>query len=164
MAQLVNCPTSTQVMISQFMGLSPISGWEPGACFRFCVSLSLSLPLPCLCTLSLSLSLSKINKPFKKLKNIFFCLRNKRNQSSKGTRPNHYHHSYFHSSLRGLPLSTPSPPMPPTHPVPDPRELGLFKGKRCGMKDSTLAEECVVCFMNCPIYPPSPKAQSSVSK
>ena len=46
---------------------------EPGACFRFCVSLSLSLslslclPLPCLCSLSLSLPLSKLNK----LKKIF---------------------------------------------------------------------------------------------
>ena len=40
MAQSVKCLSSTQVMISQFMGSSPVHS-EPGACFRFCVSLSL---------------------------------------------------------------------------------------------------------------------------
>ena len=39
-------------------------GSEPGACFRFCVSLSLSAPPPFM----LCLSVSKINKTLKKLK------------------------------------------------------------------------------------------------
>ena len=63
-AQLVECPTSAQVMISRFMGSSPTSGsvltahsLEPAL---DSVSPSLSAPPPlklCLC-----LSLSKINK------------------------------------------------------------------------------------------------------
>ena len=62
MAQSVERLTSAQVMISQLVSSSPASGsvltaqsLEPGACFRFCVSLSLSAPPH-----SLSLSLSKI--------------------------------------------------------------------------------------------------------
>ena len=60
---------SAQVMISWFVGSSPMScsvltaHTEPGACFRICVSLSLC-PSPA--ALSLSLSLSKINKHYKK--------------------------------------------------------------------------------------------------
>ena len=54
LAQSVECPTSAQVMISQFTSLSPI--WalscQHGTCFGS--SVPLSLPLPCLCTLSLS--------------------------------------------------------------------------------------------------------------
>ena len=69
-AQLVECPTSAQVMISQFVGLSPMSGsvltaqsLEPAS-----DSLSPSLSAPSQLTYSLSLSLSfslsvsKINK------------------------------------------------------------------------------------------------------
>ena len=55
-AQLVERPASAQVMISQFVGSSPVSGSvltaQPGACFGFCVSLSLC-PSPAH-TLSLS--------------------------------------------------------------------------------------------------------------
>ena len=67
-AQSVKCPTLAQVMISHSLGLAPCralcchNSSEPGACFRFCVSLSLSLPLSC--SLSFSLSLSK-NKHWK---------------------------------------------------------------------------------------------------
>ena len=54
----VKCPTLTQVMISQFVGLSPTSGSadssDPGACLRFCISISLAPP-------PLALCLSKIN-------------------------------------------------------------------------------------------------------
>ena len=66
MAQLVKCPTSAQVMISWFMGSSPISGsvltaqsLEPAS-----DSVSVSLPLPhsCLLVLVLSLFLSLKNK------------------------------------------------------------------------------------------------------
>ena len=49
MAQLVELPTSRQVMISRFVSSSPALGSdssEPGVCFGFCVSLSLSLPFP----------------------------------------------------------------------------------------------------------------------
>ena len=60
---MVKGPVSAQVMISQFVSSSPASGCvltaqslEPGACFRFCVSLS-ACPSP-----SHALSLSKINK------------------------------------------------------------------------------------------------------
>ena len=66
-AQPVKRPASAQVMISvcEFeprFGLCADSS-EPGACFRFCVSLSLcSFP-----TCALSLSLSKINKHLKKV-------------------------------------------------------------------------------------------------
>ena len=53
-AQSVECPTSAQVMISRSMSSSPCAdSSEPGACFRFCVSLSLC-PSP---THALSLSL-----------------------------------------------------------------------------------------------------------
>ena len=66
MAQSIKCPTSTQVMISRFVGSSPASGSgadssEPGACFGFYVSLSLC-PSPFharALSLSLSLSLSR---------------------------------------------------------------------------------------------------------
>ena len=49
-ALMIKRPTSAQVMISQFMGLSPTSGsvltaQSGGACFGFCVSLSLC-PVP----------------------------------------------------------------------------------------------------------------------
>ena len=57
-AQLVKRPTSAQVMISHFeprIRLCADSS-EPGACFRFCVSLALC-PSP-----ARTLSLSKINK------------------------------------------------------------------------------------------------------
>ena len=62
-AQLVKRLTSAQVMISQFMGLSPASGsvltaqsLKPAP---DSVSPSLSLSLPCSCSASLSLSLSQ---------------------------------------------------------------------------------------------------------
>ena len=45
-AQSVDPLTLAQVMISQLVGSSPVSGSvlsEPGSCFRFCVSLSLCL-------------------------------------------------------------------------------------------------------------------------
>ena len=60
-AQSVERLTLAQVMISQLcefeshIGLCA-DGLEPGACFRFCVSLSLCLSPTCI------LSLSKINK------------------------------------------------------------------------------------------------------
>ena len=76
MAQLVEHPTSAQVMISWFVGSSPALGsvltaqsLQPAP-----DSLSPCLPTPpllalCLClSLSLSLSLSKINKHLKKKK------------------------------------------------------------------------------------------------
>ena len=57
-AQLVECPTSAQVTISQFVGSSPASGsvltaqsLEPAL-----DSVSYSLLLPCSCSVSLSLS------------------------------------------------------------------------------------------------------------
>ena len=62
--QSVKRPTSAQVMILQFLGLSPALGsvltaqTEPGACFTFCLPLCHS-PTH---TLYLSLSLSKINE------------------------------------------------------------------------------------------------------
>ena len=59
MAQFVEHLTSTQVMISQFMGSSPASGSVLSACYEFGVSVSLC-PCPT-CSFSLSLSLSKIN-------------------------------------------------------------------------------------------------------
>ena len=70
-AQSVEHPTSAQVMISQLMSSSPAIGLcadssEPGACFRFCVSLSLCPSLAY--AVSLSLSLSRINKTLKKKK------------------------------------------------------------------------------------------------
>ena len=62
-AQSVKRPTSAQVMISRSVSLSPVfeprefehraDSSEPGACFRFCVSLSLTPPPFMLC-LSLS--------------------------------------------------------------------------------------------------------------
>ena len=67
-AQSVERPTSTQVMISWFGSSSPVSGsvltarsLEP-ASVSVSLSLSLSLPLPHSLSLSLSLSLSKITK------------------------------------------------------------------------------------------------------
>ena len=64
---VVERPTLAQVMILQFVGLSPpfrlcADSSEPGACLGFCVSLSLSLPLPysCSCSLSLKNKLKKI--------------------------------------------------------------------------------------------------------
>ena len=63
MAQLPKHPTLAQVMISQFVGSSPVSGsvliaqsLEPAS-----DSVSPSLSAPHLLTLSLSLSVSKIN-------------------------------------------------------------------------------------------------------
>ncbi|EFC50898.1 hypothetical protein NEISUBOT_05679, partial [Neisseria subflava NJ9703] len=52
--------TLAQVMILQFVVSSPMSGFvadssEPGACFRFCVSLSLSAPPTLMLCLSPSL-------------------------------------------------------------------------------------------------------------
>ena len=62
-AQLVERPTSAQVMISQFVGLSPALGSVPTAqsleSASDSVSPCLSLPLPLLCSLSLSLFLSQ---------------------------------------------------------------------------------------------------------
>ena len=57
-AQSVKRSTSVPVMISQLVSSSPDVGLcadspEPGACFRFCVSLSLSASPPA-CSLSLS--------------------------------------------------------------------------------------------------------------
>ena len=73
MAQSVGCPTSAQVMISQFVGLSPASGsvltaqsLEPASDF-VSPSLSLSLPLPCSCSVFLCLSI--INKHLKNFLN-----------------------------------------------------------------------------------------------
>ena len=73
-AQSVQHPTSAQVTIPQFVGLSLVSGCadssEPGACFGFRVSLSLcSSP-----THALSLSLSKINIKKNFFKNKKLCL------------------------------------------------------------------------------------------
>ena len=57
-AQLVKRPASAQVMMSQFVGSSPMSGFvlttrslEPAS---DSVSPSLSVPFPCLCSVSLS--------------------------------------------------------------------------------------------------------------
>ena len=65
--QLVKRPTLAQVMISRVPGFEPHVGLsahssEPGAYFRFCVSLSLC-PIP---THALSLSVLKISKTLKK--------------------------------------------------------------------------------------------------
>ena len=72
MAQSVKHPASAQVMISWFLGLSPMSGsvltalsLEPAS---DSVSLSLSAPLPLIFSLSVSLSLTKIN--IKKVRNV----------------------------------------------------------------------------------------------
>ena len=54
-AQSVKCPTLAQVMVSWVRGFEPRVGLcadssEPGACFRFCVSLSHTdsmFPSPC---------------------------------------------------------------------------------------------------------------------
>ena len=61
-AQSVECQTSAQVTISQFVSSSPVSGSVLTARSLEPVSdsVSLSLLLPCSC--SVSLSLSKINK------------------------------------------------------------------------------------------------------
>ena len=59
-AQSVKRPTSAQVReFESCIGLCADSS-EPGACFRFCVSLSLTLPRSC------SVSVSKINVKKKK--------------------------------------------------------------------------------------------------
>ena len=65
-AQSTERITLAQVMISQFMGLNPMSGsellaqsLEPAACFRFCVFLSLFAPT--FLVLSLSLKNKYIN-------------------------------------------------------------------------------------------------------
>ena len=71
-AQLVKCPTLTQVMISQLVGSSPASGSvltarspEPAS---DSVSPCLSAPLPLVLCLSLSkLNIKKINKKMKKI-------------------------------------------------------------------------------------------------
>ena len=62
-AQLVEHPTSAQVMISRVRGFKPHVGLcgdssERRACFRFCVSLSLPFPYSCS---SVCLSVSKID-------------------------------------------------------------------------------------------------------
>ena len=70
MAQLVKCLTLAQVMISQFVGLSPTSGsvltaqsLEPASDSCLSLSLSLSVPPPLTLSILLTLSLSlKINK------------------------------------------------------------------------------------------------------
>ena len=71
-AQSVKHPTSAQVMISRFVGSSPVSGsvltTQPGACFGFCVSLS--LPLPHSCSVSLCLRNKYTLKKFKKRNRI----------------------------------------------------------------------------------------------
>ena len=64
--QSVKCPTSAQVMISWFVGLSPAvltdQRLEPTSDSRIlCLPLSLSAPALLVFSLSLSLSLSKIN-------------------------------------------------------------------------------------------------------
>ena len=67
-AQLVEHPTLAQVMISQFVFEPHVrlcaDSTEPGACFKFCVSLSFC-PSP---AHALSLSVSKINKNILKIK------------------------------------------------------------------------------------------------
>ena len=70
-AQLVEWLTLTQVMISQFVGLSPASGSVLTAQSLsllqiLCLPLSLPLLHSCSLSLSLSLSLSKLNKHLKK--------------------------------------------------------------------------------------------------
>ena len=74
MAQSVKCPTSAQVMISRFMGSSPVSGsvltvqsLEPALDFMS-LSLSLSLSLCLFPAHALSFSLSKIKIKSKHLK------------------------------------------------------------------------------------------------
>ena len=69
--QSVERPTSAQVMISPLVSLSPELGWlcadssEPGACFRFRVSLSAPPLLMLARSLSLCHSLSqKLKKTF----------------------------------------------------------------------------------------------------
>ena len=68
MAQLVECPTLAQVMISRFMSLSPMLGFVLTAQSLEPASDSVS---PSLCpspACALSLYLSKINKNMKKIK------------------------------------------------------------------------------------------------
>ena len=70
---MVKHPTSAQIMISQFVGSSPRVGLcadnsEPGACFRFCVSLSLC-PSPA-CAVSPCLSKINIKKNLKDIRMI----------------------------------------------------------------------------------------------
>lgn len=78
----------------------------------------------------LSLFLTKIYVLVFSAFNTLFLEKQRKTEFYRYTCLNCYHHSCFHSSLRRLPLSTPSPPILSTHPVPDPRELRLFKGKR----------------------------------
>ena len=69
-APLVKCLTLAQVMISQFLGLSPVpaSGLVVWSLLGILFP-SFSLPLTHLCVLSLSLSKTKINKLLKYLIN-----------------------------------------------------------------------------------------------
>ena len=89
-AQSVGRLTLAQVMISQLSGFEPCVGLcadisEPGACFRFCVSLSLStLCLPSLPpSLTFCLSLSKINKMLNK--KIFLMEQNRKPRNAATT-------------------------------------------------------------------------------
>ena len=61
-SQLAKYLTSAQIMISQFVSLSPILGSLVPAWIHFGISVPISLPLPCLGAHVLSLSFSKINK------------------------------------------------------------------------------------------------------
>ena len=92
-AQLVTRLTSAQVMIAQFVGLSPSLGsvlTETGTCFGFFVSLSLC-PSPT-CTLSLSLSFK--NKYT--LKSFFFYVKKLK---TKGKPALNYHIESFGGRL-----------------------------------------------------------------
>ena len=81
MAQLVGHLTSAQVMISRFVGSSPVldsvpTAWntEPGTCFGFCISLSFSGP-PCSQSVSLKTKINTKKKKKKKdmtTKHLFF--------------------------------------------------------------------------------------------
>ena len=68
MAQSVERPNSAQVMISKFLSSGPESDYadssEPGACFRFCISLSLC-PSP-VHALSLKNNVKKLKKSVEK--------------------------------------------------------------------------------------------------
>ena len=66
MAQSVECPTSAQVVISQFVGSSPASGSVPTAQGLKPAPHSVSPSLPAPPLLMLYLSPSKINKNIKK--------------------------------------------------------------------------------------------------
>ena len=62
-AQSAECLTLAQVMILRFVSSSPTSALEPGAYFRFHVSLSLSLLLPHSC--SLIIKATRSSRPYK---------------------------------------------------------------------------------------------------